>query len=206
VTTNREAILRQADEHAQRGGSPGGETGVGRRCRVHQLAERFVREPELILACLEGIEHASAEQVQLVLGAAREAIRAQPRYADLLYHAAQAAVSAGEVETAACLLSESLEINPRYKDALILAARVARARQAPWQAEDYLQRALAAGADYPDVHVLLGDVCREQGEGSRARDAYRRALQLNGDLAAARAGLDALRSVASGGKNDELHA
>lgn len=176
------------------------------RRRLRHLAGVFAVEPELVTACLQGIEQESSRAARQVLAAARLAVRRHPDYADLHFHAARAAVAAGEMTVAANLLERSLRIHPHYKDALILAARVALTRQRTAEAQTYLQTALAQGADYPDVHMLLGAVWRDAGDWPRARQAYQRALQLNSSLATARSALESLPSPANGGANHELPA
>lgn len=159
------------------------------------LAQMFADEPELIRACLQDIERVNATTIETILAAVRAGVRRHPDYADLLYHAGQAAMAAGRYEAAASLLGQAIEINPRYKDALILAARVA-VRFGDWeQAQARLDAALAAGADYPDVHLLRGELWRRKGSEAQARAAYERALELNPNLAAAREALTRLPAV-----------
>jgi predicted Zn-dependent protease len=133
----------------------------------------------------------------LILAAAQLATEAYPEYADLFYQAGQAAVAAGEYDTAATALSRAVRLNPTYNDALILAGRVAIQRRRPAEAETLLQTAVRSGADYPDVHMLLGNLWRDQGAMDQARVAYERALKLNGNLKAAQTALAALNSAAS---------
>lgn len=188
--------------HARRGEgglAPPGRPGNG-------LAGAFSQEPELILACLEGVERESPATARLILEAARGALRQCPGYADLLYHASQAAVCAGEFETAAVLLEHALQVNPGYRDALILAARVSLRRDDWDRAQALLQTALAQGADYPDVHMLLGDVWRRKGRIADARREYERALQLNANLVSAQVALAALPPSKPSGNPDELPA
>lgn len=162
------------------------------RPRTRDLAEVFGREPELIAACLQGSDQAPMTWSRQILAAARRAVARYPNYADLHYHAGQAAVVAGEVDLARAWLDRAIRIHPDYKDALVLAARVEHARHRVQEAERLLQRALAAGADYPDVYLLFGQVCAEQGRWSEARQAYHRALELNSHLSAAREALATL--------------
>ncbi len=192
VTAGKAAVpsCPTTPEHA----SPGPALPVGRP-RTRDLAEVFGREPELIAACLQDAEQASPASRRQVLAAARQAVARYPDYADLHYHAGQAAVATGEVELAREWLDRALRIHPDYKDALLLAARVEQTRDRVQEAERLLQRALAAGADYPDVHLLLGQVCAAQGRWADARRAYHRALELNGRLTAAR---DALARLPGG--------
>lgn len=173
---------------------------------VRHLAALFAEEPELVRACLQGIEREPAERAQLILAAAQLATEAYPEYADLFYQAGQAAVAAGEYDTAATALARAIKLNSTYKDALILAGRVAIQRRRPEEAEALLQTAVRAGADYPDVHVLLGNLWRERGALPRARAAYERALELNGNLKAAQTALATLENTATRGKCDELSA
>jgi len=174
--------------------------------RARRLAALFVQEPELIRACLENIEHEPPETVALILAAAHAAVGACPEYADLFYHAAQAAVCAGQYESAATLLEGALRINAHYRDALVLAARVALLRGKTTEAKGFLQSALTKGAEYPDVHLLFGNVWRGEGNWSAARAAYERALRLNGNLTAAREALAALPPAEARGKSNELPA
>ncbi len=174
--------------------------------KAQRLAALFVREPELIRACLECIENEPPETIDLILTAAQAAVATCPEYADLCYHSAQAAVCAGRYQAAAALLEGALCINPGYRDALVLAARVALLRGKPAEAKGFLHGALARGAEYPDVHMLIGDVLRGEGDWCAARAAYERALQLNGNLPAARQALAALPSAEARGKIHELPA
>jgi len=174
--------------------------------RARRLALLFAEEPELIRACLENIERESAETLELILTAAQAALTVCPQYADLLYHASQAAMTAGQYETAARLLESALRINPGYRDALVLAARVSLRRGKGAEARAYLNTALAQGAEYPDVYLLLGNVWRDERKWNEARASYRRALELNANLTAARDALAALPPAEGSGKNDELSA
>jgi superkiller protein 3 len=160
--------------------------------RIRHLAALFAREPELVQACLQGIESESPDEAHVVLEAARMAAVLHPTYADLLYYAAKAAVMAHEYETADRLLDSALALNPEYKDALILAGRVALLRAQPQRAATLLETALAGGADYPDVHVLLGSVWEMRGELEQARASYTRALELNDSLESAQQALATL--------------
>lgn len=178
----------------------------GPAAAVRRLAALFAGEPELVRACLQGIEREPPRRARLILDAAQLATEAFPEYADLFYHAGQAAVAAGEYGTAAAALARAIELNPTYKDALILAARVAIQQRQPDQAEALLQSAVRAGADYPDVHMLLGNLWRDQGALARARAAYERALELNANLKAARTALATLSAAAPPRKCDELPA
>jgi tetratricopeptide (TPR) repeat protein len=173
---------------------------------VRRLAALFAEEPELVRACLQGIEREPADRARLILAAAQFATKAYPQYADLFYQAGQAAVAVGEYDTAATALVRAVELNPTYNDALILAGRVAIQRRRPEEAETLLLTALQAGADYPDVHMLLGNLWREQEATPRARAAYQRALELNPNLKAAQTALATLDNAASSGKSDELSA
>lgn len=164
-----------------------------------RLARLFARDPELILAALEGLAAGETEPGRLVLAAARQALRERPEYADLHYYAARAAAHLGEHAEAERLVRAALRLNPRYNDALILAARLAAVAAKARQAIDYLRQALANGANYPDVHILMGELWRQERQPEQARRAYRRALELNGNLAAAREGLAALGGVEAGG-------
>ena len=192
ATTGEAAVPSCPTTPAHAAPSPAPPAG---RPRTRDLADVFGREPELIAACLQDAEQASPASRRQVLAAARRAVARYPNFADLHYHAGQAAMATGEVELARELLDRALRIHPDYKDALLLAARVEQTRHRVQEAERLLQRALAAGADYPDVHVLLGQVCAAQGRWSDARRAYHRALELNGRLAAAR---DALANLPEG--------
>lgn len=176
------------------------------RCRAPQLAALFAEEPELILACLQGIDKETPAAARTILAASQLAIKACPEYADLRCFAAQAAVVAGDFDTAANILERALELNPNYKAALILAARVAVLREQPQHAVALAETAVDLGADYPDVHLLLGNVWRKRGEPTRARKAYQRALDLNANLAPARAALDALQATEPSGSRHELPA
>lgn len=158
---------------------------------VGQLAREFAAEPELILACLEGIDQ-TGDSAQRLYAAARQAVSLRPTYADLSYCAARAAVAAGDVPGAEHLLQEARRRNPDYLDALVLAGRLALERNAPAEACTWLEHAITSGADYPDVHLLLGDAWRRRENWPRARAAYERALQLKGNLVAARTALAAL--------------
>jgi len=155
------------------------------------LAEQFAAEPELVRACLQGVEQESPVAARLIYEAAQAALRRCPNYADLLYHAAQAA-GTGEWSAAADLLDRALRINPRYTDALVLAAKVALHTEQWDRAGAFLDTALAGGADYPDVHLLRGDVWRRTGDFARARAAYERAVRLNSNMLTARVALAAL--------------
>ena len=199
----REAKPSAADSAPR--AAPGGDQPV-LAARARRLAALFAEEPELIRACLENIERESTETVELILAAAQTALIAHPGYADLFYHAGQAAVSAGQYETASRLLDDALRINPGYRDALVLAARVALLRGRASQAKPYLQAALAKGAEYPDVYMLLGNVWRSESRWREARASYRRALELNSDLTAAREALATLPYAEGSGKNNELPA
>ncbi len=86
-------------------------------------------EPELVLACLEGVKPEGGAESRLILAAARAATVECPEYADLFYHSGQAAIAAGDYETAEVLLARALELNPTYNDALFLAAHVAQRRE-----------------------------------------------------------------------------
>jgi tetratricopeptide (TPR) repeat protein len=173
---------------------------------IAELADAFVREPELIRAFLQGIAQETPERVRIILAAAQTAAATRPKYADLFYHAGQAAVAAGELDTAAAELQRAVELNPGYCDALILAAQVAVQQSQPQRAGQLLEAALAHGADYPDVHMLLGNVRRTLGQFELARQAYRRAGELNPQLTAAQAALTALSCSGASGKSDELPA
>jgi tetratricopeptide (TPR) repeat protein len=180
---------------------------VGPDLAMRQLARAFACEPELIAACLQGtLPEEQSTPARTVLGAAQLALRSRPDYADLHYHAGQAAIAACEYEAAAELLDGALRLNPDYQDALILAAHVALLRRQHGSAKKLLLNALAKGADYPDVHLRLGDACRAEGDWGQARAAYERALTLNANLSAARTALAALPATETSGKNDELSA
>ena len=176
------------------------------RPRLCGLAASFADEPELILACLQGLGQESAAQARAILDAACSATEARPEYADLFCHAARAAMTAGEYKTAEIVLAHALELNPTYKDALILAGHVALKQQQLRRAATYLETALSMGADYADVHVLLGDIHCQEGDRTQARTAYERALELNASLTAAHAGLAILGPKEATGKRDELSA
>lgn len=160
--------------------------------RVAQLAAAFAQEPELIRACLQDTSTTSHDGAREIFEAARIALRKKPRYADLLYHASQAAICSGDYNSAGDLLEAALDLNPKYRDALILAARVSLMQRNGRGAREMLQRALSCGADYPDVHLLLGDIWRDSGDVDRARRSYDRALQLNQNYDAARSALESL--------------
>jgi tetratricopeptide (TPR) repeat protein len=170
-----------------------------------QLSAAFAAEPELISACLEGADGQNMQQAWAVFSAAATAQAGQPNYADLSYHAAEAALAAGERAAAARLVAQALHVNPRYRDALMLAARIELQRGQLDAARRHLQTALASGADYPDVYALLGRVCEEEGDCSGAQQAYTRALALNPALAEVRAARAAL-AVPKGRERDELPA
>ena len=159
---------------------------------TRRLAEIFAAEPELISACLHGIEVQPPTWVRTVLEAAQLALAEHPHYADLNYYGSQAAVAAGEHDTAAHLLEQALRVNAGYREARVLAGRVALLRQRPQEACVHLETAVALGADFPDVHLLLGDVWRACGNWSRARQSFARALELDASLTAAAAALAAL--------------
>ena len=95
---------------------------------VRQLADAFAREPELILACLEGLEPESPPAAQRILAAACQALTRHPDYADLNYFTSRAAIVAQDHELAETLLRRALEINPGYKDAALWVARLAQVR------------------------------------------------------------------------------
>lgn len=163
--------------------------------RATRLADSFAAEPELIRACIEDVAQAPPDVARTVLEAARRALAQCPKYADLHYHAAQAAVTAGDLATAAELLNDALHINATYRDALVLAGEVALRLERWTEADRYLTCALQAGADYPDVHVLFAELWRRQGRLQRAAESYRRALRQNPRLSAAQAGLAALAGI-----------
>jgi len=173
---------------------------------VVALGEAFAREPELIRALLEGWEAQPAECRKTILAATRVAMATCPTHADLLYRAAEAAMTAGDYSSADNALQQALSLNPDYKDALILAARVALARQDPQRAVLFLQTAVARGADYPDVQMLLGEAWSRLGDSERARWAYERACQLNPALREARAALAKLNGTPARGGGHELPA
>lgn len=160
--------------------------------RVLSLAQRFAAEPELIMACLDPEAQAITPDIGMVLAAALAAVEQQPKYADLRYYAAEAAIRAGRLELASELLEAALRLNPRYNSALIAAGRVCFLRNDIDGAVRYLDQALANGADYPDVHLLLGDIWRARGDIARAGASYMRALELNAALAEARDRLEKL--------------
>jgi len=170
------------------------------------LAGAFVREPELVLACLRGIERKPPGSARRILRAVQLALTEKPRYADLHCYGAHAALAAGEVETAAKLLEQALVLNPTYTAALVLAARVAFRRDRPLVARALLDAALTQGADYPDVHMLLAQVCAAAQDWTGAREAYERVLALNPDLTAARDALAALPQAPPHGTSHELPA
>lgn len=174
--------------------------------RTKRLAHAFASEPELILAYVQAMDKDARGATNVILDAARHALVLSPKYADLLYFTAMAAVQAGEFELADGFLARATAINPRYKDALILSARVALVRNDPQRAEICLQTAIAHGADYPDVHMLLANVFRRLGEHARARRAYERALQLNSNTPGARAALAGLMSSSPCEGDHELPA
>jgi tetratricopeptide (TPR) repeat protein len=159
---------------------------------LRRLAGMFTAEPELVRAFLQDIERQPANKARAVFTAAALAVEQCPQYADLLRYAAEAAVAARELDTAAELVQRALAVNSEYRDALILAGRIELLSGRPEQATRPLERALRDGAAYPDVYVLLGDAYRAQENFARARAAYERALALNPNLAAAHAGLAAL--------------
>jgi tetratricopeptide (TPR) repeat protein len=97
--------------------------------RVLTLAQRFAAEPELILACLDPEADTVSPDIGMVLAAALAAVEQRPTYADLKYFAAEAAIRAGRLETAAELLEGALRLNPRYNAALIAAGRVCFLRE-----------------------------------------------------------------------------
>jgi tetratricopeptide (TPR) repeat protein len=173
---------------------------------ARRLAEVFADEPELILACVRGTPPSSRGEAQQVLSAARQALVLRPRYADLYFFAAHAAVVANEPDAAAGLLAQALELNPTYRDARVLAGRVALLRQRVEEARAHLSLALASGADYPDVHMLLGQASERVQDWPQARAAYQRALTLNSNLHAARAALATLPSGGADGVCHELPA
>ncbi len=145
---------------------------------AHRAApDVFADEPELLSACLTQAD--DARWAERILHRARTALRRRPEYADLHYHAAQAARAAGRLGRAAALLDAALRINPQYCDALILAGRVALQRGDPRGALARLQAALDRGADYPDVHQLIGDAWRQERNRTQARQWHRRAGKLS---------------------------
>ncbi len=190
----------KASEKTTPHSAPTAPTNAPAKQRSCELAEIFAREPELISACLQGIEDEPPGRLRLLLSSVREALRRYPNYADLYYHAGRAALAAGELDQAREFLDRALSIHPGYKDALLLAARVALLSGRPEQTEQLLQRALALGADYPDLHMLRGDAWRRMGDPERARCCYRRALELNGALQAARVALAELAGCEASGK------
>jgi tetratricopeptide (TPR) repeat protein len=171
-----------------------------------RLARLFAGEPELILACLQALDRGPVADLETILSAAERALKFCPKYADLHYFAARAAMAAGRLDHARDLLVRALQLNPQYNDALILAARVATAQGRQNDALAYLRQALVNGADYADVHLMLGDLWRQRDELTQARQAYQRALNLNVDLAAARQALATLGPVGRCGGTDELPA
>ena len=173
---------------------------------TQKLAQAFGREPELVLACLQSVHQSPVARAKRVLEAASAALAEHPDYADLRYYAAQAAIAAGEFETAAALLEQALLINPGYRDALLLAARLALVSRPVGEARARLQGALSAGADYPDLHMLMGSVWQREGNLGEARASFQRALELNPNLTVARAALAGLPTTSPSGKNDELPA
>jgi len=171
-----------------------------------RLARSFVREPELIRACLEPGNGAPVPNLETILAAAKQAILERPHYADLHYFAAEAALRHGDLGDARRLADGALTLNPQYRDALVLAGRVALAQEELDDAVRYVRRALHCGADYADVHVLLGDLSRARGQAAGAQAAYQRALSLNGSLRAARLALESVRAGRQDGGSDELPA
>jgi tetratricopeptide (TPR) repeat protein len=173
---------------------------------TYQLAVAFVREPELVRACLPDGDTTDGGWGRRVLAAAKLALMQAPHYADLLYNVAYAAEQLDAHATALQLLERALAINPTYKDALILAGRVALRRQESTKARTLLQRAVAAGADYPDVHLLLADAHGAEGNWEEARAACQRALKRNPQLAAAHAVLASIADRQANGAPHELPA
>ncbi|MBP7746486.1 MAG: tetratricopeptide repeat protein [Phycisphaerae bacterium] len=186
-------------ERPRQSGQPGARRGSN-------LRVAFGHEPELISACLEGLEASAPERARQILKAAQAALSDFPDYADLHYHASRAALAAGEYETATRLLESALRVNPGYVDALLLAARVALQGHRLADARRHLETARDRGADYPDLHMLMGGVCCKEGNWQAARAEYERALELNANLAEARAALAALRPEPRSGTDDELPA
>ena len=131
---------------------------------TERLSRLFASEPELIRACLESSQPNRRFDGALVLAAARRALERRPRYADLHYFAAVAALQAGQLPQALSLLETALRLNPRYNDALILAARVCLLQEDRGQALTYLHRAILNGADYPDVRRMLDDLRQRLGD------------------------------------------
>jgi Flp pilus assembly protein TadD len=162
------------------------------RPALRRLSAAFAAEPELISACLEGAGGEAVQEAQAVFSAAEAAHAGQPNYADLSYHAAEAALAAGQCAAAARLVEQALHVNPTYRDALVLAAQIELHRGQAHAARRHLHVALANGADYPDVYALLGRACEQAGDCNGARQAYTRALALNPALAEIRAALAAL--------------
>jgi|GEM_PF-6902326 len=199
MTSTTRATAAPSAETRQHSTRPSS-AGAPAKQRSCELAEIFAREPELISACLQGIEEEPPGRLRLLLASVREALRRYPNYADLYYHAGRAALAAGELEQAREFLGQALSIHPGYKDALLLAAHVALKCGQPLQTEQLLQRALSLGADYPDLHMLRGAAWRQMGDLERAQLCYRRALELNDGLHAARAALAELATFATSGK------
>jgi predicted Zn-dependent protease len=170
------------------------------------LAGAFAQEPELVLACLQGIERKPPDFARRILRAVQLALTEKPHYADLHCYGAHVALAAGEPETAAKLLEQALTINPTYAAALVLAGRVALVRRRPQEARARLENALSHGANFPDVHMLMAQVCTEQQDWAGARAAYERVLALNGNLTPARDALAALPATPPDGRSHELSA
>lgn len=170
------------------------------------LSVLFGREPELVLACLQGLPPDAIDEAARIYELARQAVDRAPGHADLLYYTSLAAERAGVPGEAYALAARALEINPNYTDALVHAARLALAQGELQRAQSQLEHVLTLGFDYPDVHVLLGDVHKRNGEWKQARQSYERALTLNPTLVGARAGLSSLPEHQSSGKDHELSA
>ncbi len=193
---NQQHIPKQAGLRTTSAATPG--TGA--------LADQFIREPELILACLQGVGTGRMVTAHRILKAALAALARKPNYADLNYYASYAAVSVDDLATAERLAEQAIEINPHYRAAAVQAARIALRRNDIERARHHLERAVEIGADYADVHTMLGNVWRRGGHAERARGAYERALRLNSNLAEARVALAALPENPDHGVRDELPA
>ncbi len=174
--------------------------------RVWHLAASFAQQPELIRTCLSNLPATSTAWVRLILRAARLALEVHPDNAELCYLAGQAAVCAGDYDTATALLERSLAQDPQAIQTLLLAARVAVARGENESARTHLEAALKRGADPTEIQMLLGDLQREDEEANTAGGLCPGAPEDNSILTSAGAGLLVTPMSEVDGSNHELSA
>jgi tetratricopeptide (TPR) repeat protein len=112
-----------------------------------------------------------------------DAVRKQPRFADLRNHLGQFLYRTGQLDEAAEHFAAALDINPDFVKARINYIKTLRDQKKTDQAEQQINRLLEQGVRYPDLLLELGRIQRRKKHYNRALAAIEDALEINPEYA-----------------------